>query len=423
MSRLFEPGSTHPLKEVLDKHFEGIAVDSYMAKALYNFQLRFINLTQDHLAFFSGNLLGVQVVHFTDKEVAWFFREVLSSKDGSSFVDYDALRSDILDVCEAINPSFKISSDTLNIVLMYIIHRFMADKKLPASIQHMGAYNAALVFFYRCVSALQSDWFTWPADPNVAQAAFANLDKKYLIKKLGTWSGVMEYRAKALLNTKESIHIKALERFNDDYAVVYAINDSQGRIRSLMKFYYVEFDKVHKNGSKISSTSQTGTDAEGNEVIKDKVKGVDSVLAVFKRVIADERSFVRNDLIQVIRSINKNSSVLSIETVLRWMSKAYLQPGTVELVDEFITKSLSYSYWLMTEKINSPNKRDYAFILTKLKNLYLSTRIDDPTIEEIRQLGDKIITHAFGDKKAHKSLVISTRTSIILYIALRSLTS
>lgn len=414
MSALFPDGGSYTLKEILDKHFEGVAFDAAMAKRLYNFQLRFINLTEDHLNFFGGNLLGVQVVRFTDREVRGFFTDVVMG-------DYDAIREDTLTLCPSINPKFKISSDTFNLVMMYTIHRFWSNRALDKKVVHVGVYNTALLFFYRCIAALLSDWFTWPADPAVAQMAFANLDKKYLIKKLGSWSAVMDYRANAFMDPRDSIHIKPITRFDDDLAVVYAINDSQGRIRSLVKLYYAEFAKVHSGGGRIGSTTQLMIDAEGEQVVKDRTKGVDSKIAVFRTIIADEQSFVRGDLVQIIRSINKNTSVTTIDGCLRWMSSAYTQSGSTELIDEFMVKTLSYSYWLIDEKIRPTNSRDFAYILNKLKHLYLSTRIEDPGIDELRAMGDTVVSRYFGDRKVHKSLSMSTRTSIILYITLRSL--
>jgi hypothetical protein len=66
------------------------------------------------------------------------------------------------------------------------------------------------------------------------------------------------------------------------------------------------------------------------------------------------------------------------------------------------------------------NKRkDLPYVLTTLKNLYLSTRSSDPELLRTRELGSKIIK-ATG-LKVGNSLALSTRTSIILYIALRAI--
>ena len=59
-------------------------------------------------------------------------------------------------------------------------------------------------------------------------------------------------------------------------------------------------------------------------------------------------------------------------------------------------------------------------MLFRSKNLYLSTRSTDEDLEKIRNIGEKIIT-ASQDTKLSKSLLMSTRTALILYIIFRSL--
>jgi hypothetical protein len=282
-------------------------------------------------------------------------------------------------------------------------------------------YNTALLFFYRCISALMCHYFNRvPVDPATAEAAFARLNKKFLIKKLGSWAALMDFRAKDLIDNT-SLHIKYLKSFSDDYAIVYAINNSQGAIRSIMKPYYREFKFVHDQGIRIGSTSSTMTDAEGKEVVKEKTKGLDSKIPVFLNMVSDRNSFINHDLISVIRDINRNTSVSAIETVLTWLSDSVTDPKQTALASTFISDVLIYSQSLITTKIEGVHPRDFANILMKLKNLYLSTRIDDAYVDAIRKNGEEIILRSFKRTNVNRSLILSTRTSVILYITLRSL--
>ena len=402
------------LKQIFDEEFGRVKFDQALSKRIYNFSLMFINMNEDHLNFFSGHLLGAHKVHFTDATVYKFFDDVLD-------VDYDKLRSRVIKEVTDVDSSFKISGDTLNQTCMYLIHRFLNEPSMDAKAKYTACYNSGLIFFYRCIAALVSHYFNrGTTSPEIAEAAFAQLNKKFLIKKLGSWAALMDFRAKALI-APESVHLKDLKSFRDDSKVVYAMNNSQGALRSAMKPYYREFKKVHDSGLRISSTSATMTDAEGKEIMKEKVKSLDSHIATFMTVLADRNSFIRGDLIDVIRDINKNTSVYAIETGLKWLSDGYMNQTTATLVRDFVSGVLVYSYDLIANRIENTQKRDYSAVLIKLKNLYLSTRLIDEDIEHIRDMGENVVKQSMNNRSANKSLMLSTRTSLILYITLRSL--
>ena len=401
---------TITVAEVFDKHFSKVKFDSRLAKGIYQYQIGYINQNHEHLEFFGSNLLGVHVVRFKDSDVIRLFDDVLD-------IDYYDLVADIRRIT-TINHEFKISSDPFNLTCMYLIHRFMTSPVLGDKQRERAAYDAALIFFYRCIAAIQSYFFKYPTDPKIAQAAYSKLSNKYLIKKLGSWHKVMDYRANDLIN-KKSIHHKLLKTFNDDNGIVYAINDSQGRIRDLIKNYTAEFMKVHTDGENIGTNSGTYLDADGEETIKEKTKSVESSVNYVRQIISDKRSFIKDDLVRVIVKINSNTSSRMVKHTLSWLSDGYNDTKLNKQVDEFISMVVINSMFLIEHNIPSHQTRDYAFVLNNLKNLYLSTRSNDPDLIKIREMGEKLIKEANG--KISNSLVLATRTSVILYIMLRVL--
>lgn len=399
------------LKQVFDSAFQEVKFDSKLIKALYKYQLWYINKSQEHMEFFGGNLLGVQVIRFKDSDLNKFYDEVLS-------IDYLSLVERVK-LVDTINHEFKISSDTFNLTCMYLIHRILTSPLISDNDRIRGAYDTALCFFYRCVAAITSAWFRYPTDKQTAQAAYANLSNKYLIKKLGTWSKVMDYRATELID-KENIHHKALISFNDDLAIVYAINDSQGRIKDLIKNYTAEFMKTHSDGTVIASSSSVMKDVEGEEVLKEKTKTTEAYIFYIRSILIDKNSFIKEDLISVIAKLNTNTSGRMIRHILNWIHSNYGSVDFHQLIDEFTVKVIVHSFYLMQNQIPNFNARDYPHILINLKNLYLSTRSTDPDLLEIRDLGEQIIKEA-SPNKVSDSLVLSTRTAIILYITLRAM--
>jgi hypothetical protein len=88
-------------------------------------------------------------------------------------------------------------------------------------------------------------------------------------------------------------------------------------------------------------------------------------------------------------------------------------------MQEFVQRVVVYSYHLLHQN-QIGNMRDYPMVLTNLKNLYLSTRSVDPELTKIRDMGAKIVKLS-SKSKFSESLMMATRTSLILYICLRAL--
>lgn len=401
---------TLTLKEVFDEYFSRVKFDSKLAKQVYQYQIGYINQNHEHLEFFGSNLLGVHVVRFKDSDVMRMYDDILD-------IDFLKLTEDIRKV-DTINHEFKVSGDIYNLSMMYMLHRFLTSPVLQGHQRERAAYDVGVIFFYRCLAAILSHYFKYPVDPKIAQAAYAQLSNKYLIKKLGSWHKVVDYRAKDLTNP-QGIHYKKLLTFVDDTATVYAINDAQGRIRDLIKNYYGEFKKVHTDGSKIATTSGTFMDAEGEETIREKTKSVEAYVSYMRNAIVDKRTFVRDELVSVIVGINTNTSFRMVKHTLLWLAENYNDGKLFKEIDDFMGSVIVQSMHLIENHIDKKHQRDYPFILSNLKNLYLSTRTVDQDIEKIRSLGVKLIYKSNG--KISESLALATRTSIILYITLRAL--
>jgi len=398
------------LKQTFDEHFVHVNFDKKLAHAVYRYQIGYVNSTPEYFEFFGSNLLGAHVIRFKDSDVLRFFNDVLD-------VDYQALSEAIRKV-PTIDHEYKISGDIFNLTLMYVMHRFITADTLPGNIKTQAAKDTALVFFYRSIAALMSYYFKYPTDPKIAQAAYQRLSNKFLIKQLGSWAKVMEYRATNLLN-RQSIHLEALARFTDDVAIVYAINDSQGRVKDLVKNYTAEFYKVHEEGVNVAVTSGTYLDADGEETIKEKTKSVEAYVGYIQQAIVDEHTFIKDDLVGVIARINTNTSFRMVRSTLKWIHEHQNDQKYHKDISEFIALVVVQSMYLIQNNMSPKNMRDYPYILHQLKNLYLSTRTVDPDIETIRKIGYKLIKASNG--KISESLTLSTRTSIILYIALRTL--
>ncbi len=404
------------LNEVFSRHFSHVVFDEKLATEIYKYHIYLSTMNPEHIQFFGGNLLGVNILRYTPKDIRRFYDTILD-------VDYATLEEDVRKV-PTIYHENSISGDILNLTLFYMIHRFFTTPKMSEPRRQRAAYDVALIFCYRCTFALTNNYFKYPVDPKVAQAAYANLSNKHLIKKYKTWKNLCDYRAKRIVEKvnekgQPGLNYQRLYLFNDDLAVTSMIQDSQGRFKSIFSIYYNEFDKVHKDGRSIAVTSATITDVDGDEVIREKTKGVEPLINYSRELINDGAGFIDPELITVVADMNANSSYKMIKSVLEWLTQAYHDPKHNKAVDKFMVDVIVQSMYYIEHNIPINQRKDLVYILVTLKNLYLSTRSTDPQLLSIRQQGEKLIK--IHSKKASTSLISATRSAIILYITLRVL--
>lgn len=399
----------YTLKEAFDDIFTGIKFDEPLAKALYKFRVGYMSANKDHMEFFGGNLLGVNIVRFKDSDVNNFFAL------------FDLEYKEVVDQVRrvtTIDHNFKVGGDVFNLTVMYVIHRFL-NSPVNQITRQKACYDTAMIFFCRCCAALICANFTYAADPKVAQLAYANLSQKYLIKRLGSWNKVLDYRTLALLDKKESPHSRTLQFFDEDPKVQYAISDSQGRIREMFKGYYSEFMIVHQQGDSLTIQKSFVTGAEGEDVLREKTTGPENYIYFIREIIPDRETFIRGDILQIVSRNNSNTSLRAVTTTLEWLVDGSMDPKKHKQVDDFVCRVLVLMAHFMQYNIESNRHRDLAYVLSTLKNLFLSTRSADPDLIKVREMGEKIVTEAQG--KLSTSLMMATRTAVIIYICARAL--
>lgn len=399
----------YQLSDVFTRHFEHIEFNTKFYDAINKFQLRMYSGNNEHAQFFGSNLLGVQVLRFTPKDVHYFFDSVLN-------VEYQELEGDIRRL-NTIYHENSISGDIFNLTLMYLIHRFYSATELHEEARMKGAYNVALIFCYRCVIALTNNYFKYPVNKTVAEAVYRNLSSKHLIKKLGTWKKLCNYRAEQIVK-KDGLNYERLYLFSDDLEITKIIQDSQGRWKDIFRHYYAEFDRVHKDGQTIATTSATIVDVDGDVVLKDKVKGVENMVNYVLNSLNDKHSFIKPDFITLVADMNSNSSYRAVKVTLEWLVDMYITPQYNKVIREFVTDSVILGMHFVEHNVPNTKRKDHSYILTTLKNQFLATRSQDPQLLSIREKGEFILR----ERQPHisQSLMMATRTAMILYVVFRA---
>ena len=406
--------------DVFDKYTEHLSFDRRLAKSLYDMQVGYVNKNEEHMNFFGGNLTGVHILRFNDKEYRHFFHDILK-------INPDRLRNDIHKLDSIVKndkgeAKFKISSDLFNMSIMYVAHKCLTSDKLKPDERQQAALDALLLFNYRTVSAIITDWFHYPADPMVAQRTYESLSGKFLLKQLGSWQEVMEYRSKEIMSDT-SPHKNTLRHFGPDEGIVYLINDSQSRVADMIKNIYKEYMEVHKRGERINKSSHAGMDLEGNEVFKDKTSGIEAYVDYLLSIISDEHTLIKKELLDIIYDVIPTAPTELVKTTLTWLSEHYmgLKADFSHDTDLFARLSITYCMnYIDDNNLISDTKGDLGTILMRLKFALMSSRSTSDELLELRGVGGNIITEA--TKRVNEQIVSSVRTATILYVFLRAYT-
>jgi hypothetical protein len=396
------------IKGVFESECAHLALDAQLAKRIHLYTVGFAHKNQDHIEFFGGNLTGVQVVRFTDADRDHWFTEIVQA-------DEDALEARLL-ALPTVNENFNVSSDTMNLSCAWLLHALLHSKKLSDAQRHQAMLDVVLVMQYKFLTSRLYRHFKYPADRATAEATYAALTFKYAIKQYGSWAAVLNARAEEVISPT-GLHRKAIELMDPDSAVIYLLNDTQGRIRDMLKNIYDVFLQVHRQGIKISSTSSL-VEHDGVEILKDKSKNLLAYTRYINSIITDRNSFIREELLTVIEKQMKTMPPRLFRESLEWMSDNYRQSGA-SMIEELLNETLIHSFDYLAENRNLVrNSTDLASLLTRLRGVYMSSRSTDPALFSLREKAEKIVKLATNNKNS--SVIAAVRTGILLYLIARA---
>jgi hypothetical protein len=398
------------LKTIFEEEAKDLAIDASLVKRIADFQIGFTNKNDDHMTFFGGNLTGVQRVRFTSSEVAKWFTDVI-------MLDDITLEERLLKL-PTINKEFHISSDVFNLSVIWVIHAILNSPHLNDKQKHNGAVDAALILQYKFLTSLMANWFKYPADPETAAAVYAQLSYKFALKQHGSWSATLRNRSEDLIS-EHGIHRECFTKFNDDLLVVRTLNDTQGRIRDMLKNIYGVIVQLTKDGVKLKTTTQT-MQHEGEEILKDKSKNLQAYTRYIQSIITDRNSFIKNELLSIVNNLMYTMPPKLLIKCLEWISSNYRQPGAIE-VEKLVPMVMTHSFSYIEDNRNVLKESNgLASMVARLRGVYTSSRSTDMDLQDIRDTAENVVVKATNMKNV--SVIASLRTAICLYLILRAYT-
>ena len=399
---------TGQIKQVFEKDCPNLKINRRLLKTIYEIRTGFMNRNEDHVNFFTGNLLGVHPVRYRTVDRDQWFEEVLGAYD-------DTLSEDLRKV-DAIDPSWVRASDAVNNSCIWLIHRIHNESSLSTKDREQGKKDVMLMLLYKFLTSILSHYFPYPADKNVATATYEALSRKYELKQLGSWQAYLEHRAEAILS-KNSIHYTTYVRMNDDDAVVYMISDIQKRLRDVIKKMKTLFNKVKEENVRISTTGSM-VEIEGEVELADTIRDQSAIVRYLKEVIRDRPTFIRMELVNAIGGIQQTMPEKHLVEALEYCSDNFGRGGdrkVEELVDD--TLQHVFSYISENESVMSANS-PLPKLMVDLRNTYMASRMSDEQLIRMRDTSEKIVKNAISSR--NKAVIASVRTGLQLYIVLRS---
>lgn len=397
------------LKSVFAEECRHVVIDAAFVKRLQQYQLAFVNKNQEHIKFFGGNLTGVQVVRFLGADRNRWFDEILEIDDGPL--------EDRVHSLPTINTEWHVSSDVMNLSCAWVLHALYTSKLTP-ELKNQGMIATMLVLHAKYLTSLLYRYFPYPADPEVAEAAYAALSYKFAIKEHGSWSALLQARSEEVI-AKSSIHYDTIATFDSDKEIVYFLNDTQGRIRDMLKNIYRVFKEVHDQGIRIVATSSV-VEHDGVEILRDKNKSVLAYGRYLNSIISDRNSFIKQELVTVVEKVMHTMPPALFEMTLTWMSNNYQQTGA-SVIEEVVNEALIHAFdYLSNNRAIVRNPHDLPLLLSKLRGVVMSSRSTDPALLVLRDKLEQIVQSATHNK--NQSNVASVRTGVYLYLILRAFT-
>jgi len=413
------------IKSIFDDECKALKIDARFARTVHLYHVSFVNKNREHIEFFGGHLLGVQTVRFYASDRSRWFEEVLQAEEGplggrlAQLKVYDERGKEVgtrIDFDKRI-----VSSDTMNLSVVWLLHAIFHSKFISEKVKEEAMVDVLLALQYKFLTSLLFQYFRYPADPAVAEATYASLSGRFLIKQLKNWSEFFRYRAEEIIKpAKEGgIHYETIRKFDNDDDIQDMLNDVQGRIRDVMKNIYEVFMQVHRQGTRIYSTSAV-VEHDGAEILRDKTKNLSAYGTYIRSVISDRNSFIREELVDVVGSAMQTMPESLFRKTLEYMSDNYNHRQSKD-IEEVLDKVLVHAFAYLADNRELVSKNtNLAELLSRLRGVYTSSRSTDPELFHLRETAERVVERATANRNDH--VIASVRTGILLYIVLRAFT-
>ena len=391
------------VKEVFDYHVE-LKTDKELSDVMIKFLNGFTTKNSDHVSFFGGVQLGVQVVRFTQADRVLWLEEYLEIDDPKE------MRDQIVEL-DDIDKNRFVSTDIVNLSFIWILHRLTVTKENIKNLDD-ARYAAMRMALYKHLTAGIKKRFPHPANPLIALSLYESLDNRSDLKQQGSWSGMVVKKSGTFIE-KGSVFTDVIEKMNNNRRVVEFANEIYGSINKMLTLLTSEFHIIHKAQSQIKADSKIGT-IDGKTVIKDYISKPKATVDEMVSITRDRNSFIKNELITSVVNLTTVSNS-SLEKTLMYFSENFLAGK--------LHKDLQRDIILFMISAVNNNKIDVEgipSIVRLVANVFRGSRTESREVKGIKEDLAKVTSKALPDSKSN--IQDSARIGLLLYVILRTLT-
>lgn len=399
------------VKKIFDRICGHLVFDRILLQKVQTYERRFVNKNETHIAFFGGNLMGVHPVRFKDEDRRRWFDEILEA-------DEDELEDELHSLPDILSHRH-VSSDVMNLSGFWMAHRFLTSDKLNDQQRQDGAVAVMLAIHYKFITSTLADWFKYQADPVIAQATYAALNKRFGLKVVGSWGALLQQRALAIVS-KGGLHYQRLMDFNSDLDVVYMVNDSQGRVKDILKNIRDIFTMVQNAPELQIRSVGSMVELDGELKVRDKTRLYSTYQRYLLDTIPDRNSFIVPELVEVVCKLVPTMPKQALKETLIYLSNN-VSPKADKRVQAICEITLQHAFDYLAKNPNTmASKSDIAGLLRKMRALYQASRTSSNQILEMREVTESVVQTATRSK--NKVLLSSVRNAVLLYLILRTFT-
>lgn len=396
------------LLEFFDEYMPKVKYDKKLLSKFRSFRYSWGNKSEEYMEFLSNGLIGVYPIRFSLRDEGFIFKDILN-------IDQNTLQNEVYKV-PGINKDFKISSNILNLTLVYFMHKFYLSPDLKDAEKKEAMKELYSIFSYKQIGSIYAHYFSYNVDVNLAQSVYEKLTNQYLIKKLGNWQAVFNYQAELLLppNGNNADRIIGFETQD----VVTAVNDMRNRISSLVKnVCEVLFDHIDNNDNTIKTTGKIGVNESGEDEYIDETISTHNYINTIKYSMVNVNDFVNPELVHIVKTFLPNLNKDKFLEALYYI--VAIEPTRVnqyDYISSIIRTSLTY---LRGKGIVNNYKRRSIECINKLKGYFSASKVKEADIIETKKVLENMIGEGLGTKT--KWIITPIVIGICLYIFLRSI--
>lgn len=386
------------LKELYSNHFK-LAFDNNLLLNLRMFRLSWAQKDDEYMEFLGGNTLGTQNIRFSIKDDEGLIVDTLN-------MDINQLTYDLSNT-KGITKGRAAETNVIYQTLVYLMHGFTKTSKLKTKEKEEAVKECFYIFAYKRFSSLMFHYFKFPTDESVAKAVYEKLSNKFLIKRLGSWQAVFEYRSRDLL--PGNIHYKRLQEYETDDAIR-IILDMQTKLNDMFKNIYSVTMDVYASNERVLTDSLV-TRIEGEEGLKDINNSPDRHIAYIRSIIRSSSDFAKYDLANLVCSMFSKVSAQILYNFLVVLTEAK-QEVLNEIIDVSVLKAIEA---LDIKGIRKDYNKQIVQVLDVVRLKFTNNKDTNREVVKVKKLLEKEFIKAFPKSK-YIANTISACTLIYVFI-------